>query len=92
MKRKLLAMPVAAGMTILSAVPAFASSGGDSAVSATDWSAILSSMTAQINVSTIVGVCATTITAGIGIVFMWWGARKLVRTIMSAFRKGKLSL
>ena len=63
-----------------------------SAVSASDWASVLSSITSQISVSTVVGVLATTVTAGIGLVFMWWGVRKLARTIMAAFRKGKLSV
>lgn len=62
------------------------------AVSSADWTAVLEAMTAQISVSSVVGVLGATITAGIGLVFMWWGVRKLVRTVMSAFRKGKLSV
>lgn len=62
------------------------------AVSSSDWAAVLEAMTAQISVSTIVGVIAATITAGIGLVFMWWGVRKLVRAVMSAFQRGKLKI
>lgn len=69
-----------------------ASGAASGAVSSSDWSAVLNAMTAQISVSTIVGVIAATITAGIGLVFMWWGVRKLVRVIMGAFRRGKLSV
>lgn len=61
-------------------------------VSAADWSSVISAMTSQISVSTIVGVLATTVTAGIGLVFMWWGVRKATRALMSAFRRGKLSV
>lgn len=61
-------------------------------VSASDWSSVISAMTAQVSVSTIVGVLATLVTAGIGLVFMWWGVRKAVRSLMSAFRKGRMSL
>ena len=49
-------------------------------------------MTGQISVSTVVAVIASAIGAGIGLVFMWWGGRKAVRTLMSAFRKGKVSM
>lgn len=62
------------------------------AVSAADWSSVIDACTAQISVSTIVGVLATLVTAGIGLVFMWWGVRKALRSLMSAFRKGKMSL
>ena len=67
-------------------------SGGASAVTAADWASVISAMTAQISVSTIVGVMATIVAACIGIVFMWWGVRKAVRALMAAFRKGKISV
>lgn len=84
-------VPAVFGSTALMAFPARAEEAGSS-VSATDWAAVLTAMTSQISVSTIVAALATFITAGIGLVFMWWGVRKLVRTVMSAFRKGKLSV
>ncbi len=56
------------------------------------WQSVLSAMTAQISVTTVVAVLAAVVTAGIGMVFMWWGVRKLARTIMAAFRNGKLSV
>ena len=67
-------------------------SGGASAVTASDWASVISAMTAQISVATIVGVMATIVAACIGIVFMWWGVRKAVRALMAAFRKGKISV
>jgi hypothetical protein len=63
-----------------------------SAVTSADWKAVLDALTAQISVSTVVGVIAATVTAGIGLVFMWWGVRKLMGALMNAFRKGKLKL
>lgn len=70
-------------------VTALASS---TAVTASDWSAVVDAMTGQISVSTIVAALAVFVGAVIGIVFMWWGVRKAVRTIMAAFRKGKVSV
>lgn len=67
-------------------------SGSASAVTAADWASVISVMTAQISVATIVGVMATIVAACIGIVFMWWGVRKAVRALMAAFRKGKISV
>ena len=61
-------------------------------VTASDWSAVVDAMTGQISVSTIVATLAVFVGAVIGIVFMWWGVRKDVRTIMAAFRKGKVSV
>lgn len=56
-----------------------------------DLSSVLSAITAQINVTTVIAVVAGAVGAAIGLVFMWWGIRKLIRVLMSAFRKGRLS-
>lgn len=61
-----------------------------SVVSAEDWSSVITAMTGQLSVSTVVGVLATVVGAGIGLVFMWWGVRKASRSLMAAFRSGKL--
>lgn len=85
-------LPVAAGFTALASFPAFAEEVTATVVTSTDWKPIIDAMTGQISVTTVVGVIATAIGAGIGLVFMWWGGRKAVRTLMSAFRKGKVSM
>lgn len=59
-------------------------------VSADDWASVITAMTGQISVQTVVGVIATVVGAGIGLVFMWWGVRKASRSLMAAFRSGKL--
>ena len=56
-----------------------------------DLSDVLTAITQQISVTTVIAVVAGAIGAAIGLVFMWWGVRKLIRVLMSAFRKGKLS-
>lgn len=61
-------------------------------VDATAWADVMTALTNQISVSTIIGVLGTLVTAGIGLVFMWWGVRKALGSLMSAFRKGKMSL
>lgn len=66
--------------------------GATTAVSSADWASVLSAMTGQISVSTVVAVLASTTGAAIGLVFMWWGVRKLARVLMAAFRRGKLSV
>jgi hypothetical protein len=67
-------------------------SGTATPVTASDWESVITAMTAQVSVATIVGVMATIVAACIGIVFMWWGVRKAVRALMAAFRKGKISV
>lgn len=61
-------------------------------VTAKDWAAVISAMTSQISVSTVVGVLATLVTAGIGLVFLWWGVRKAVGSLMGSFRSGRIRL
>lgn len=61
-------------------------------VTASDWASVISAMTSQISVSTVVGVLATLVTAGIGLVFMWWGVRKAVGSLMGSFRSGRIRL
>ena len=61
-------------------------------VTASDWASVISAMTSQISVSTIVGVLATLVTAGIGLVFLWWGVRKAVGSLMGSFRSGRIRL
>lgn len=60
------------------------------AIGFSDLSSVLSAMTDQISVTTVIGVIAGVVGASIALVFMWWGVRKLARTLMAAFRSGKL--
>lgn len=62
-----------------------------SAIGWADLSSVLSAITDQISVTTVIAVLAGAIGASIGLVFMYWGVRKLIKVLMSAFRKGKLS-
>lgn len=55
-----------------------------------DLSSVLTAMTSQISVTTVISVIAGVVGAAIALVFMWWGVRKLARTLMAAFRSGKL--
>lgn len=61
-------------------------------ITAADWSSVIAAMTGQISVATVVAVLATLVTAGIGLVFMWWGVRKAVGSLMKAFRSGRISI
>lgn len=62
-----------------------------SAIGWSDLTSVLTAITGQISVTTVISVVAGAIGAAIGLVFMWWGVRKLIRVIMGAFRKGRLS-
>lgn len=73
-------------------MPIFLSADTATAVTPADWSSVITAMTGQISVSTVVGVLASVVTAGIGLVFLWWGVRKAAKSLMAAFRKGRMSL
>lgn len=62
------------------------------AISSTAWSSVMTALTGQISVSTVVEVLAVVAGACVGLAFMWWGVRKATRALMSAFKKGKVSL
>lgn len=63
-----------------------------SVISSTDFISVLETLQSQVSVSTIVGVLGVAAGASVGLAFMWWGVRKLVKVLMSAFKKGKVSL
>lgn len=58
-------------------------------VTAADWSKLITDVTSQFSTAEIVSVMSAIIVAGIGFVFLWWGARKAYKALMSAVRKGK---
>ena len=84
------AFDVLAVSALLEVIPLSAPS--SSVVSAADWASVIAAMTSQISVSTVVGVLATLVTAGIGLVFLWWGVRKAVGSLMGSFRSGRIRL
>lgn len=65
---------------------------GTSIITSTDFSAVLTTLQTQISVATVVEVLAVVAAACVGLAFMWWGVRKVVRALMGAFKKGKVSL
>lgn len=65
---------------------------GATVVSVSDFQSVIDAITAQVSVSTVVGVLAAVAAIAIALVFMWWGVRKAAQIIMSAFRKGSLSI
>ena len=53
---------------------------------------IFEALQAQFSVTFVLSVIAAIITAAAALVAMWWGARKGVRMLMSAFKRGKLRI
>lgn len=55
-----------------------------------DFSALTTAMTNAFKTSDIVGIMGTVVTAGEGLCLAWFGGRKIVRSVYSAFSRGKL--
>lgn len=91
MKKRLMGVLFAAMLIISTFSVAFASE-ASTAVTAADINGVITAMTSQISVTTIMTVLVAAIGAAIGFVFMWWGVRKLLATFFSGFRKGKASV
>ena len=62
------------------------------AITYTDFQSIIEGIQAQISISSVVSILATGVGIAVGFAFMWWGVRKLIKVLMSAFKKGKVSL
>lgn len=85
-------VPALFAMVMMMSMTAFATGETGTPVAADAWKPVIDALTAQISVSTVVAALATFVAAGIGLVFMWWGLRKGLRSLMSAFRKGRMSV
>lgn len=95
MKKKIIAISMALCLIFAMSVPVFASSGGGGStstqVSYSDISSIFEQITAQFSVSSIIALLAGVLGVSIAFVFMWWAVRKLIKIVMSAIRKGRVS-
>lgn len=56
------------------------------------FSDVVSAITGQVSVTNILGIIAGVVAAAIVLVFMWWGVRKIIQVIFSAFRKGRANV
>lgn len=62
------------------------------AISSSSFSGVITAITGQISVSTVAEVLTYAAGIAIALVFFWWGVRKALRVLMSAFRKGRMSV
>lgn len=68
------------------------SGGGSTTVQPSDWASVITDVTSQFSVSNIVAVISAMVVAGIGFVFLWWGVRKGLRSIMAAVKRGRAKI
>lgn len=71
-------------------MPVMLAEGATSVVGSSTFDPIIKSVTDQLTVGNVAAVIGTVVAAGIGFVFLWWGARKCVNAISSAFKNGKI--
>lgn len=57
-----------------------------------DYDPVVSALTASVTTTELATVLAAGVSGAIGLVLLWWAARKVVGMIMRAFRRGKLRL
>lgn len=54
--------------------------------------AILESVTAEISIANVVAVLGVGLGVAAGFFLMYWGGRKLIKMLTSAFKKGKIAV
>lgn len=65
---------------------------GETAISYSDLSSVVSVLTSQFSVTTAIAVIAGVLGVTVGLAFMWWGARYATRKIWAALKKGKITV
>ena len=81
---------VAGGITAVFAEgPTGAASGSDVTNGVTT---VTNAVTSAFSISTIAEIIGIVLAGCVGLFLFWWGARKVVRMISAAFKKGKISL
>ena len=62
------------------------------AITSSSFSGVITAITAQLSVSTVAEVLTYGAGLAVTLVFFWWGVRKALRVLMSAFRKGRMQV
>lgn len=65
---------------------------GETGITSSSFSSVITALTSQIDVASVVEVLAYAGGLAVGLAFMWWGVRKALSTLMAAFRKGRISI
>ena len=82
--------------TVVGGVTAAFADGAAGAASGSDVTngvtTVTNAVTSAFNISTIAEIIGIVLAGCVGLFLFWWGARKVVRMISAAFKKGKISL
>ena len=63
-----------------------------STLATVDLTPITEALSASIGPSQVATIMASVVTAGVSLVLIWFGGRKLIRGVMSALKRGRLSV
>lgn len=80
-----LALPLCFALSMIFTQVAFATT-----PTTTDYSGITSALTGSLSAAQIVALIAAALGIGLGLMILWWGARKLVKVAVTAFKTGKI--
>jgi hypothetical protein len=56
----------------------------------TDWSTLTNAISSSLSANEVLGVMGTIVASGAGLVLVWFGGRKIVNAVISAFKSGKI--
>lgn len=73
-------------------IPGMLLTAGSNVVDATAFDSLVTILKNQVSVETVVGVIASILAVCVGFAFFWWAVRKVIRMLMSAFKKGKVTV
>ena len=73
-------------------IPGMLLTAGSNVVDAKAFDSLVTILKNQISVETVVGVIASILVVCVGFAFFWWAVRKVIRMLMSAFKKGKVTV
>lgn len=91
---KVVAVFAGGAVMATSAISAFAAEGGAGTASEGVSAAknLLETASGSLNIGNVVAIIGAGIGAVVGLFLAWWGARKLVRMLVSALKKGKVAI
>ncbi len=92
--KKVMVVGTAVATMALSVVNSFAAEVDQAAITeaVTAAETIVGSMTSVLNITNIIAILSACMGAATVLFLGWWGARKVVRVVVNAFAKGKLSI
>lgn len=74
------------------AVPCFAVESSPASEALSAMSEGFSTITGTLSIGNVIKVAAIALGVCVGFMFFWWGIRKVIRMVQTAFKKGKVSV